>query len=843
MKKISSLFLVIAMLLTIVPFAAFAEEAAPTMDEALNVKDGTLSFTAKDWEVVAEDSAEGRVYAVSTNHASESTSTIKLVAEVKAGDILTFEAAASSEENFDGIAFAVDGEDQMMISGEQDWDTYYYVFEEEGTYVLTWKYIKDSSGDEGDDIGCLDNIYLGENTFELEDFAVTESLTMIVDMEKAIDVVAIPAFAPLGTVTYESNDTSIATVSEDGIVTAVALGETTVTVKTDALEEAAKEVKIAVVEPKLADAFLIYDDSEENELGLYEVELITNSLKQKIAFSDFLGTYITEGFFGPMEVQETIYSAEYIDGRIYMLTDAGRFVVLNAETLKVETEVGNLETGEDLITDWVVVDLAYDYTSCTLFGIGYNANDDGLYIVAVDTETGDIDEVAAMPFIANVFATDDGTFYSIDSNTGKLYSITIEDGEAKATEVASLGYATAYLQSMAFDHATGELYWLGVGGDAEVSEDEREMMAFSAKINLEEGKFDLFTVTDPMMEFAGLYFEYTDDTEKVAATGVTLDQTEVSVKWHEQVKLTATVTPENATNKNVRWTSSDETIAIVKGGVVTGLAEGEATITVTTRDGGFTAECKVTVTDTPTFLFEESFEPAEDGSFPFEQTWKIIDADKDGNDWDAYADPQLAAYDGIGVVTSASFINDVGAVTPDNWLISPSFKVYEETTASWYVAAQDAAYSDENYAVYVVPAEYAEEDLAKLTPVYDGTATGAWTNITVDISEYAGQEVRLAFRHYNTTDMYWIKLDLVQVYTFAELEPDVLIGDANGDGEINTADATVILKSAADMIELSDEQKVAADVDYSGKVDTYDAVLILKYAADMIPGFDKPVEE
>lgn len=60
--------------------------------------------------------------------------------------------------------------------------------------------------------------------------------------------------------------------------------------------------------------------------------------------------------------------------------------------------------------------------------------------------------------------------------------------------------------------------------------------------------------------------------------------------------LTATVGPANATNKEVTWTSSDESVVTVdENGGVTAIAEGTAIITVETVDGGFTADTAVTV--------------------------------------------------------------------------------------------------------------------------------------------------------------------------------------------------------------------------------------------------------
>ena len=81
----------------------------------------------------------------------------------------------------------------------------------------------------------------------------------------------------------------------------------------------------------------------------------------------------------------------------------------------------------------------------------------------------------------------------------------------------------------------------------------------------------------------------------VSVTGVTLNKTSTSLYVGDTETLTATVAPDNATNKAVTWTSSNPSVATVKNGVVTAVAPGIAVITATTQDGNHTAACAVTV--------------------------------------------------------------------------------------------------------------------------------------------------------------------------------------------------------------------------------------------------------
>ena len=168
--------------------------------------------------------------------------------------------------------------------------------------------------------------------------------------------------------------------------------------------------------------------------------------------------------------------------------------------------------------------------------------------------------------------------------------------------------------------------------------------------------------------------------------------------------------------------------------------------------------------------FEDSFENGL-------ANWTLVDADGDGNNWMGTYNSSwsgvLPAQDGSEAAFSQSYINYVGALTPDNWMISTEFTVpTENAVLSWYHCASDPDYNEENYSVYVGhgndPSGYTEV-------VYNGyptnSAQGEYQNITVDLSAYAGQDVQIAFRHHNVSDMYILILDNVVVSGEGDVPP------------------------------------------------------------------------
>lgn len=146
----------------------------------------------------------------------------------------------------------------------------------------------------------------------------------------------------------------------------------------------------------------------------------------------------------------------------------------------------------------------------------------------------------------------------------------------------------------------------------------------------------------------------------VAVTGVTISDATATITIGSTKTLTATVAPEDATNKSVRWTSSDDAIASVDDeGVVTAVAAGSATITVTTVDGNFTATCAVTVEAATIAVTGVTVSPESDtislASTPAQITCTATVAPADATDksvtWSS-SDEAVATVDSDGVVTA-----------------------------------------------------------------------------------------------------------------------------------------------------------------------------------------------
>ncbi|WP_346881714.1 DUF5060 domain-containing protein [uncultured Algibacter sp.] len=86
----------------------------------------------------------------------------------------------------------------------------------------------------------------------------------------------------------------------------------------------------------------------------------------------------------------------------------------------------------------------------------------------------------------------------------------------------------------------------------------------------------------------------------VAATSVSMNPSAATIEEGEKFSLITTFTPDTTTNRIISWTTSDASVATVDtNGIITAIAEGQATIIGTTQDGGFTGSSVITVTAAP----------------------------------------------------------------------------------------------------------------------------------------------------------------------------------------------------------------------------------------------------
>lgn len=197
---------------------------------------------------------------------------------------------------------------------------------------------------------------------------------------------------------------------------------------------------------------------------------------------------------------------------------------------------------------------------------------------------------------------------SLESRTAKVVFKNAENGLAEEVTINQTGREAIQVESISLDKT-----------ELEITEGDKETLVATVLPENADNKNVIWTSSDESVATVkdgvvtaikageATITAKTEDGEKTATCSVTvkekvypvesvsLDKTTAEITEGETITLTATIKPENATNKNVIWSSSNEEIATVEDGVVSAIKEGEATITAKTDDGGKTAECKVTV--------------------------------------------------------------------------------------------------------------------------------------------------------------------------------------------------------------------------------------------------------
>lgn len=208
----------------------------------------------------------------------------------------------------------------------------------------------------------------------------------------------------------------------------------------------------------------------------------------------------------------------------------------------------------------------------------------------------------------------------------------------------------------------------------------------------------------------------------------------------------------------VNWTLPGATTPTASGRVIeaTWNTPGSYTVSaaVSNANGTATDSVNINVLDYLYFCGFDSEEEMED--------WNLVDADGDGYNWMLYSN---AANSGYSSFLSASWYNSTGALSPDNWLISPAITLPNTSSCKleWYDVSLNSQYPDK-YKVYISTTGNEPSNFTS-SPVKSRTVNkGSWTKQTVNLTNYRGQTIYIAFRHFNSSDQFAFCIDGMRVY-------------------------------------------------------------------------------
>ena len=285
----------------------------------------------------------------------------------------------------------------------------------------------------------------------------------------------------------------------------------------------------------------------------------------------------------------------------------------------------------------------------------------------------------------------------------------------------------------------------------------------------------------------------------ISVTDVSLNKASTTLTVGETETLTAIVTPSNATNKTVTWTSSNPSVASVSNGVVTAKSAGTATITVTTEDGNKTATCNVTVT-------EKTPQPID----PNAPTVTIS---------------SVKTLAGKQVELTLELKNNTGiaglkaAIRYDDALVLDKIENGDALSSLTFIPPVDMSENPLGLVWFNINDDNGNGTLAKLTfTVPEGTPEGEYK-----VEAIIGDEDA------STGGFEYVKFATVSGNISVI---DVVIGDTNGDSRINIQDVILLAQYCAGWQSAKDmTNENAADCNGDSRVNIQDVILLAQYCA------------
>lgn len=510
---------------------------------------------------------------------------------------------------------------------------------------------------------------------------IVENITMLEKMRLPVEAKVSPMNATNQEITWEIEDTTIATIDRVGTITSLKPGKTKVTATIHDNGTLVRKTSVLTVAPSAGyvNAFVNYD--------------------KYFGLSNFWGTFIDANprdIFTDKdwEIDYVVEAAEYYNDSIYAIAldkkdyDRGLYKI-NPESYEVEfisSVKGN------------ITDLAFDYSTGAMFGVERLASISNL--VNIDIKTGKVVTVAKLKEqLQALGCTTEGALYGI-TTTGKW----CEFGENFTVKVSTnaivkVDYTNDKYITMAFDHTTKNMYFAAA--------DSLYLMDLTSGTPTKLGK-----VGYNGARLNGLYIipeENPTIPEGVAPIAIQLSTNNLVVFKGEASQLELQVIPvSDATKQEVIWSVEDPSIATIdENGLVTGVNFGTTKVTVTTIDHKLSASCVVRVVDSSIQLYAYDDQYGDSGWVNFSPyaPEKISSTTPEtGNTVIAaeYYNGKVYGYENGGTFFSADF-NNLGKRTYYNTGSVESVKdmTYDYSTDTMYVVT-GVSYNDGKSNLYSV---------------------------------------------------------------------------------------------------------------------------------------------
>ena len=331
-----------------------------------------------------------------------------------------------------------------------------------------------------------------------------------------------------------------------------------------------------------------------------------------------LNSHAFEGF----KVDKIITSSLLEDIPLYAFSNTGATEVYLTCVYDSENPENAMTIRNYAFSGCSIEKLYFPYTVQSANALGYNVfegktdEDDNAkrIIPTIYTDASDdkIADVKSILFLAQGKSSNDWSWYDPDTTTVETKTLakalpTLE-GQGTADSAETVAVTSVSLNKSSIELAVGDTKTLtktispanATISNVKWKSSNSDVVAVSANgriRGISAGEATITVTTDDGAKTATCTVSVKGEVSEVSVTGVSLDKAAVELTEGDTTTLTATVTPDNATNTDVTWSSTNPSVATVDAeGKVTAVAAGTATITVTTVDEEMTATCVVTVT-------------------------------------------------------------------------------------------------------------------------------------------------------------------------------------------------------------------------------------------------------